>query len=68
MSRLQWSSHLSPWSVKTKEAVMLPSKQTGNLEFRSAGYSQAVQGGGGRDQYIYFFLLFHKCLAKYLAY
>lgn len=48
MSRLQWSSHLSPWSVKTKEAVMLPSKQTGNLEFRSAGYSQAVQGGGGR--------------------
>ena len=22
----------------------------------------------GRDQYIFFFLLFHKCLAKYLAY
>lgn len=46
MSRLQVSSHLSPWSVKTKEAVMQPSKQTGNLEFR---YSQAVQGGGGRE-------------------
>ena len=48
MSRLQVSSHLSPWSVKTKEAVMQPSKQTGNLEFCSAGYSQAVLGGGGR--------------------
>ena len=47
MSQLQVSC-LSPWSVKTKEAVMLPSKQTGNLEFPSAGYSQAVRGGGSR--------------------
>lgn len=36
---------LPAWSVKTKEAATLPSKQMGDLDPNSAAYSQAVLWG-----------------------